>query len=226
MGKIGSFAGVTFEVSSNKILTFEQFARSGDARWSNHEINLKKPMPEFMGPNLETLSLSIRLNAHQGVNIESEIAKLRTFRDQGKVGTFVLGTKPITSNYWYIESLSESYRNIDGKGRIISAEVNLTIKEYPKPEVIKKVSIPKPKPKPKPKPTAPPKPSHLGTITIKVGMLNCRVTPSLKGRIVKVLRKGQSHKVYGTSKTDITWYKLGNGQYCSAGTKYVSFKKA
>jgi phage protein U len=222
MAKVGSFGGVTFEVSTKKVLTFNGLSRGGSARWSTHDINLKKPMPEFLGPGQETISFKIRLNALHGVNPEAELNKLRTFRDTGKVSSFILGTKPISSSYWYIDDVSEDYKTIDGKGRPIIVEATLTLKEYPKPIIPKVIPIPKPKPKPKP-PASKRKP--LGKITIKVGMLNCRAAPSLKGKIVKVLRKNQTFIVYGTKKTDITWYDLGGGKYCSANPKYVSFKK-
>jgi phage protein U len=222
MARIGSFGGVTFEVSTKKVLTFSGLSRGGSARWGIHDINLKKPMPEFLGPGQENISFKIKLNALHGVNPEAELNKLRTFRDTGKVSSFILGTKPISSSYWYIDDISEEYKTIDGKGRLISVEATITLKEYPKP------IIPAVKPKPKPKPKTPPPASKrkpLGKITIKVGMLNCRAAPSLKGKIVKVLRKNQTFIVYGTKKTDITWYDLGGGKYCSANPKYVSFKK-
>jgi hypothetical protein len=113
----------------------------------------------------------------------------------------------------------------DGKGRLITAELELVLKEYPPP-----ITTSKPKPKPKPKKKTPPtknvsKKKWIGEITVKVGMLNIRMGPSLKARIKKVARKGQKYKVYGTKKTDITWYSLGAGLYISASSKYVSFKK-
>lgn len=222
MGKIGSFGGVTFKVSSAKVLTFNGLSRSGGSRWAVHDVNQSKPIPEFIGPGQETLSYSIHLNAFHGVSPETEMKKLRAFRDKGKVGSFIIGTKPITSGYWYIDDISESYKQVDGKGRVLTIDATLTIKEYPKPVVIKKK---KPKPKAKGKKPATSKKKTTGTITIKVGMLNCRATPSLKGKIVKVLRKNQKYKVYGTKKTDITWYDLGGGKYTSASSKYTSFKK-
>jgi phage protein U len=221
MAKVGSFGGVAFEVSTKKVLTFSDFSRSGSSRWSVHDIHLKKPMPEFLGPGQETISFKIKLHALYGVNPETELNKLRAFRDTGKVSSFILGTKPISSSYWYIDDISEGYKTIDGKGRVISVEATITLKEYPKP-IIPQVKS-KHKSKQKKPPTSKRKP--LGKITIKVGMLNCRAAPSLKGKIVKVLRKNQTFTVYGTKKTDITWYDLGGGKYCSANPKYVLFKK-
>lgn len=226
MAKIGSFGGVTFEISSKKVLTFDDFSRSGSARWTNHDINLKKPMPEFLGPGQESISIKIVLHAMNGVNPEAELKKLRSFRDTGKVASFILGTKPITSGYWYIEDIKETHRNITSKGAPITIEASLTLQEYPKPVVAKVTVKPKPKPKPKVvKKPAPSKKKRIGQITIKCYMLNCRASPSLKGKIVKVLRKNQKYNVYGTVKTDIPWYDLGGGKYCSARPPYTTLKK-
>jgi phage protein U len=224
MARIGSFGGVTFEVSTDKVLTFNGLSRGGSARWSLHEIHLKKPMPEFLGPGQETVSFKIRFTALHGVNPETELNKLRAFRDTGKVSSFILGTQPISSSYWYIDDISEDYKTIDGKGRIISVDATVTLKEYPKPIIPAVNPKPKPKPKAKAKPPAS-KRKPLGKITIKANMLNCRAAPSLKGKIVKVLRKNQTFTVYGTKKTDITWYDLGGGLYCSASPTYTTFKK-
>ncbi len=178
-------------------------------------------MPEFLGPGQDSLTLKIKLSARLGVSPTTVLNTLRTFKDKGKYGSFIIGTKPISSNYWYIEDISEDYTNIDGKGRVISIEITLNIKEYPKPVV---VSVKK-KAKAKKKPTAASKKKALGVITIKVGMLNCRATPSLKGRIVKVLRKNQKYTVYGIKKTDIPWYDLGGGKWTSAVSQYTRLKK-
>lgn len=221
MEQIGSYGEVIFEVSNSKVMTFNNFQRNGDARWSTHDIILKKPIPEFIGPGQETLSLKIILNRSLGVNPETELNKLRKYRDEGDVYPFILGTKPITDGKWYIESVSESYKQIVGKGEAISVEADLVLKEYPNITTVTSTK----KTTPAKTTTSPKSKTAIGTIKIKVNMLNCRATPSLKGKIVKVLRKNQKFKVYGTKKTDITWYDLGGGKYCSASSKYVTFTK-
>lgn len=222
MAKIGSFGGITFEVSTKKVLTFNNLSRSGEARWTEHDVK-GKPISEFVGPGQESASFSLTLSRSLGVDPTASLDKLRSFRDSGKTGAFIIGSKSISKNYWYIQSLNEGEHQIDGKGRIISIKVDVNIKEYAKD--IKAVSIKKPKPKPAKKKTSASKKKVYGTITIKVGMLNCRASRSLKGKILKVLRKGDKYKVYGVKTTDIPWYDLGGGKYCSAVPKYTSLKK-
>lgn len=236
MAKIGSFGGVTFEVSSSKVLTFKDFTRNGSSRWSTHDINLKKPIPEFVGPGQESIGMNIILNAHNGLDPETELNKLRDFRDNGEIGYLVIGTQSVTQSYWYIDNISETHNIIDAKGRHLEIEANLTLKEYPKLPPLKVIQLPA-NPTlslPKPTPVAPPAPvqqipkakPYLGIITIKVGMLNCRAAPSLTAHIIKVLRLNQRYTVYGTKTTDIPWYDLGGGMWCSAVSKYTSFQKA
>ncbi len=221
MAIIGTFGSISFEVSSKRIKTFDNLTRNGDARWAIHENLLVKPVPEFIGPGQDELNFTIRLSAYQKVNPILELDKLRAFKNAGKVAPFVLGGRSVSSSHWYIEKLGEAITTVNGKGLIITAEADLTLKEYPK------VFVPRSKSRPKPttKSSNTSKRTSTGKITIKAGMLNCRSSPSLKGKIVKVLRKGQVHIVYGTKKGDILWYDLGGGKYCSANSKYVSYKK-
>ncbi|MGG3448624.1 phage tail protein [Domibacillus aminovorans] len=220
--QIGSFATVIFQVSSKKVLTFNEFSRSGGARWSVHDVNQNKPMPEFVGPGQESVSLKIVLKTSLGIAPEAAVERLRGFRNKGQISSLIIGNKPVTNGYWYIDDIQEGHKFFDQHGVAHSIEVTLALKEYPKPTAIRV----------KPKPTASKgtalgkKTAVNGVVTIKASSLNCRTSPSLKGKVKKSLRKNQTFKVYGTVKTDIEWYILGGGLYCSANTKYVSFKKA
>lgn len=221
MTAIGSFAGVSFEVRSQRVLTFTDSERSGSARWGSHDLIGHKPLPEFIGPGLEQFSMTIVFSIYQGVKPGDELKKLRKFRDSGKVGKFILGKQTVSSNQWRLTSITESNRQIDQKGRLCTVSADVILEEYPKSA---KSSNKKSKPK-KATSQGASKRKETGTITINVGMLNCRISPSLKARIVKVLRKNQKYKVYGKKVTDITWYDLGGSKWCSASSKYVTYRK-
>jgi phage protein U len=220
---IGSFAGIVFEVSADKVLTINDLSRSGSARWAVHDVNQKKPMPEFLGPGQDGMPFKIILKASHGVNPEETVNILRNFKDTGQVSSFILGSKPVGDGFWYLDDMSEGYKSIDKEGRILSIDVTVTLKEYPKPVEVRSKPSTKAAATQK-KPTALSS-KYIGNVTIKVNMLNCRAAPSLKGKIVKVLRKNQVFKCYGTVKTDILWYGLGNDLFVSAGSEYTSFKK-
>ena len=68
MGKIGNWGRtITFEVSSNKTLTFNNFKRTVSARWHTHNIVNGKPKSEFAGPDSSSVTLEAVLAAERGV---------------------------------------------------------------------------------------------------------------------------------------------------------------
>lgn len=134
---IGSLGSVVFETSSNKVRTFSDFKRSGSGRWEKHDIILKKPKREFLGPGEEQVTLNIKLDSALGLNPSKELYMLRFLRDNGYAVPFILDGKPVSlitfdnlTNLWVIESVNESWKTVDNKGRLLCAEVQLTIAEY------------------------------------------------------------------------------------------------
>ena len=122
--------------SSNdfKVMTLDNFQRSGEGRWATHEIigAQNKPLKEFLGPGLEKITFSIFLSADIGVTPEIELKKLRKLRDGGVICDFILGNSPVTANSWVISSLSEEHRIKDNKGQTVQAAVNVNMEEYVK----------------------------------------------------------------------------------------------
>lgn len=45
---------IIFEVSDNRVLTFESMSRDVSGRWTEHEVLGVKPKAEFLGPGLQT----------------------------------------------------------------------------------------------------------------------------------------------------------------------------
>jgi|GEM_PF-2624266 len=117
-----------------KILTVDNFQRSGEGRWATHEIigAKNKPLKEFLGPGLEKITFSVFLSASLGITPETELEKLRKLRDSGVVCDFVLGSKPVTTNSWILTSLSEDHKIKDNKGQTVQAVVNVSLEEYAK----------------------------------------------------------------------------------------------
>ncbi|MDD4599615.1 hypothetical protein SDC9_04133 [bioreactor metagenome] len=132
---IGSYGDVVFETSANLIRTFNGFKRQATARTATHEIIGKKPVTEFIGPGLEQISFSMRLDASMGITPVDELARLRNMRDQGITAQLIVNDQPITDNEWLIESLSEDWTHIDNNGRLVIANVDIALKEYVLPEV-------------------------------------------------------------------------------------------
>ena len=58
---------IIFEVSDNRVLTFESMSREVSGRWTKHEVLGVKPKSEFLGPGCQTVNMTIHLSAALGV---------------------------------------------------------------------------------------------------------------------------------------------------------------
>lgn len=155
MAIIGSLGTVVFKVSNNNIFsgsglgalgsllgsigssgivykTPKNYKRSAQARWASHEIIGQKPVSEFAGPGLESISFDMYLDADLGVDPNKELKKLRQMRDNGEKVFLLLGGKPVLSNNSrvYITELSESIERTDRHGRALAIEVSISLQEY------------------------------------------------------------------------------------------------
>ena len=125
---IGSFGSIAFTASAEQLRTFTGLGKQAEARFEEHTLIGKKSKLEFVGPGLEAVSFSIRLDAGMGVNPRDEITRITEIRDAGEAYPLVIGG-------WYlgdyvITNASESHRHHDNRGRLLVAEVNLSLKEY------------------------------------------------------------------------------------------------
>lgn len=120
---------ITFEVSDKKVLTFNNLSKTVKGRWTSHNIIEKKPKPEFLGPDLDEITFTVKLSAMHGIKPRKTLEKIETAVTNGTVMSFVLGGKKIGSN-WVITSVSEKWNCVYSKGELITAEVSLTLMEY------------------------------------------------------------------------------------------------
>lgn len=132
--KVGSYADVVFEVSEKKSLFFNNLKRSRNGRWGSHEIIGKKPVPEFMGPGQDEITMDVLLRAELGVNPKKELEKLEKIVTEGTAYYFLLGGKKISQNKWYLESFEESHEVVNNKGESLTVNVTLNLKEYTYPK--------------------------------------------------------------------------------------------
>ena len=133
--QVGSIGAIPFVVSAEKIRTFHDFSRTGAGRWAKHDLVGRKRVLEFLGPDVEKVSLKIQLRADHGVNPEAELAKLRKMRDEGEVFSFILGGAPVSNEYWTIEGIGENVSYWRAGGRILSVTVDIALQEYSTEEV-------------------------------------------------------------------------------------------
>ncbi len=125
---IGTFEKLVFETSSTKIHTFDDFQRQGSATFAEHKVINGKPRLEFTGDDLDKISFTIRLDLHLGVDPATQIKIAWEMKSAGKPGTMIVGGVPLGD--FVILSLSEKWKAVDGKGRLIIAYLDLSLKEY------------------------------------------------------------------------------------------------
>lgn len=124
---IGTLGDVAFTVSASKVLTFQQLARSGSARYQKHDVISTKPVLEFIGPDLDTITLPIRLDAALGVNPLREITRLKDYKHNGTRLTLIVGGNVFGD--FVIDSLSDTWDRVDHRGALLVASVNLSLQE-------------------------------------------------------------------------------------------------
>ena len=132
---VGSMGDIPFVVSYGKIRTFSDYGRSGSGRWVKHDLIGRKPVMEFLGPDVEKVSMKIQLRTDHGINPESELGRLRKMRDTGAVFPFILGGAPVSDNYWLLEDIGENVSYWRAGGKILSVSVDITLTEYSTEEV-------------------------------------------------------------------------------------------
>ena len=128
--QVGSMGDIPFVVSYGKIRTFSDYGRSGSGRWAKHDLIGRKPVMEFLGPDVEKVSMKIQLRTDHGINPESELERLRKMRDTGAVFPFILGGAPVSDNYWLLEDIGENVSYWRAGGKILSVSVDITLTEY------------------------------------------------------------------------------------------------
>ena len=133
--QVGSMGDIPFVVTYGKIRTFSDYGRSGSGRWAKHDLIGRKPVMEFLGPDVEKVSMKIQLRTDHGINPESELERLRKMRDTGAVFPFILGGAPVSDNYWLLDDIGENVSYWRAGGKILSVSVDITLTEYATEEV-------------------------------------------------------------------------------------------
>lgn len=128
IGNLGEY--IVFSVSSDKVLTFNKMTQTVKGRWTNHNVIGKKPKSEFLGADIRSLNLSIKLDVMLGVKPIKVLKTLEHAVEDGSIFPFILGGKKVGSNSWVITQMSETWDCVYSKGELIKASVSLTLQEY------------------------------------------------------------------------------------------------
>lgn len=218
MATIGSFGDVIFEVSKDKMLTFNDLEKKSSGRWNEHSIAGNKAKLEFDGPGLADLNYNILLRAEHGINPMKQVSRLERMQNRGEAHHFILGQKPIMINKLVVMDLTEKLRNIDQQGNVFTIEVTVSLKEY----VESKTPVKKTTTNGKQTAAAGNSKKTLGTITITVKSVHIRSGPGTKNKVLGYAMKNDKLTVYEEKNG---WYSLGGGKYITSNKSYSTLKK-
>ena len=134
--KIGSLGEIAFEVSNyDRIFTLNNYSKSISANYAEHDVIGSKPILEFTGPKLQTISFDVRISSYLGYHPRKQMNQLIEYCENGAVLSFILGDGPIGDNKWVIESISETTEEFMGNGDVLSCIATINLKEYIENEV-------------------------------------------------------------------------------------------
>ena len=126
---VGAFGDTVFEVSMLRVITFDGFKRTVKAKYASHEIIGRPAVLEFVGRELEEISLTIKLMANLGVTPEEEALKLREMCQRGEPNFLIIGETVYGENEFVITDVTESINQWAGTN-IMMNQLDLTFKEY------------------------------------------------------------------------------------------------
>lgn len=127
---IASFGNKVFNVSLNKIYTFDGYTRTSALNIEEQEVVGSKPSSYIKGSTLDDLGISINLKKMKGIDVRKEINEWNAIKDSKVAQNFILGGSRVGANKYLLVSVSESDFLIDKEGRVLSAKLDLKFKEF------------------------------------------------------------------------------------------------
>ncbi|WP_459482125.1 phage tail protein [Clostridium saccharoperbutylacetonicum] len=127
---LGSFGNKTFEVSQNKIYTFDGYTRDISLGVEDQDVDGDKPSTYIKGIDLEKISFDIKLNQSSNIDVEKEINEWKSICESGSPYMLFLGNNPVSSNKFLLTGISLSDNFYTSNGKQVKTTLKLTFKEY------------------------------------------------------------------------------------------------
>jgi phage protein U len=125
---IGSLGTLPFVCSDKKVLTFSTIQRDNSVRWAKHEVVGRKPMLEYVGEDLSSVSLTIRFDISLGIKPQDGLDRLKRMLENKLYKTLIIGGEYI--GRFVIESISEERKFHTGNGVCQVATANIKLLEW------------------------------------------------------------------------------------------------
>jgi len=124
---IGTFGDIAFQVNADKVFTFDDFKKTLKAGFARHRVIGKKPVIEYTGPDLDTISFSIRLDVSLRSVPADEIKKLETLLGEGVEKNLIVGNTRL--GRFVLTDLDETWTKVDSQGNLLAAIIDLKLLE-------------------------------------------------------------------------------------------------
>lgn len=128
--RIGTFGEIVFVENALETVKPTGISQEISANWATHETPGQIEQSEFIAPKARTLKFDVTLSAGLGVMPTNYLEIIRRMVETGEHHKLIRGGKPEGKYEWYIESASEAWNIITRKGKIYSATVSLSFKQY------------------------------------------------------------------------------------------------
>lgn len=127
-GKLGGFGEIIFYVNPLKTMTFSDAEHNSSVEYAEHKIVGEKPKLEFIGENLDEVSLNIKLSSWFGVNPAAALILFDEYRSNGDIFDLILGENVLGE--YVITSTSKGYKDVNWFGQITELDLSVKFKEY------------------------------------------------------------------------------------------------
>lgn len=127
---LGGFAGKNFEVSSNKIYTFDEFANEISLSVEDQEVEGDKPSTYIKGMDLEKPSISLDIRQSSSVDVETEIKDWRSICYAATPYMLFIGNDPVSDHKYLLTKVSISDTVFLPNGKKIRCKLKLSFEEY------------------------------------------------------------------------------------------------
>lgn len=121
---------IVFEVSDKQAMLLKNMTRQVSGRWTTHTTIGTKPKSEFLGPDNQSISITIYLSSTLGVRPRSVLEAIASMVETGAAEYLIIGNRPVGGNPFKITGSSETWGTLYNRGELAKATVALTLEEY------------------------------------------------------------------------------------------------
>lgn len=125
---IGTLGNIVFSCSGYYVKTFSELTKTSSIRSAQHDVIGGRPVVEFLGDDLSSLSFNMTFNEQFGTSPDDELDNLEYIKRNGIVCTLIIGER--VYGEFLINNLSSKFDIFHRDGRLTKASVSIELMEY------------------------------------------------------------------------------------------------